>query len=87
MINYCNGLHNFTFESIGGESGEIMLTSDMRKECYGKITSVGGLLVENLEVGITDIVIEVGYTIGLYEGIYDWFLITGMKEIGILETP
>jgi hypothetical protein len=55
VVDYCNGLYNFTFQNAGGEEGEILVDREMRYDCYQEVSGLGELLIENLVVGIVEV--------------------------------
>ncbi len=83
-VDYCDGLTNFTFENVNGESGEVVISVEQRKSCYDYIKIGGGLMVENLIVGIRSVPWYFSFSIGVFEGDYPVLLTPSSEKMGTL---
>ena len=85
-IDYCNGLFNQSFVSIDGESGEFVIDAEDREQCFYLLEiDDGGMLIQNLIVQVDDVLYQFGYSIGVYEGVVEGYLVVGVKEVGLLQ--
>ena len=44
-INYCNDMYMVSFQNNNGENGEVIITPEMRLQCYQNVTRNGGGLL------------------------------------------
>lgn len=51
----------------------------MRGDCYNSLLKQGGLLIENIEVSIKEVKTEFGYSIGLWEDVFNNLIHPGYK--------